>query len=227
MRIEVVESILRANDVIAAENRRVFLENDVFVIDLMGSPGSGKTSLLVETAKRMGDSLSMGVIEGDLATTLDSERLAEVGVPVTQINTGRGCHLEAHQVQRALAHFDLDSLDLLFIENVGNLVCPAGFDLGQHTKVLVYSVPEGEDKPEKYPHMFHECPTVLINKTDLIQYSPFNLEKARRSIERINPEAEILEISCVSGKGMDDWLRWVEAKRVGCAGSEATNAPSP
>jgi hydrogenase nickel incorporation protein HypB len=179
MDIKVVQNILKANDAIAETNRRRFYDKKVYVIDLMGSPGAGKTSLLVETAKHLPPEISLGVIEGDLATTLDSERLAAHGVPVLQINTGKGCHLDANQIQSALDHFDLDALSLLFIENVGNLVCPAGFDLGQHAKVLVFSTPEGEDKPEKYPYIFQECPTVVINKVDLIPYTSFDLIKVR------------------------------------------------
>jgi len=206
MEIKVLQDILKANDTIAAENRRRFEEKGVYVIDLMSSPGAGKTTLLEQTAKRLAGEIRFGVIEGDLATAADAERLAAHGVPVLQINTGKGCHLDANQVQNALEHFDLEGLELLFIENVGNLVCPAEFDLGQRTKVLILSTPEGDDKPEKYPVMFQQCPTLVINKIDLLPYLPFDLEKVRSKVRQIQPEGRILELSCSSGEGLEAWL---------------------
>ena len=206
MEIKVLQNILKANDAIAAENRKRFKDKGVFVIDLMSSPGAGKTTLLEQTAKRLAEEIPFGVIEGDLATAADAERVAAHGVPVLQINTGKGCHLDANQVQNALDHFDLEGLQLLFIENVGNLVCPAEFDLGQHTKVLLLSTPEGDDKPEKYPVMFQQCPTLVINKIDLLPYVPFNLEKVRSQVRRIQPEGRLLELSCHTGEGMEVWF---------------------
>jgi hydrogenase nickel incorporation protein HypB len=217
MEIKVLQNILKVNDSIAEENRRLFDQKKVLVIDLMSSPGAGKTTLLERTAERLEGKLPFGVIEGDLATAADAERVASHGVPVLQINTGKGCHLDAHQIQRALDHFDLDALDILFIENVGNLVCPAEFDLGQHTKVLLLSTPEGEDKPEKYPVMFRQCPTVIINKMDLIPHVRFDLERVRGTIEQIQPGARILEVSCSSGQGLDEWTgllsQWVQEQK--------------
>jgi len=215
MEIKVVQNILKANDALAAANRKQFRDKGVFVIDLMSSPGAGKTTLLEKTAERLAGEIAFGVIEGDLATAADAERIGAYQIPVLQINTGKGCHLDANQVQNALQYFDLDSLDLLFIENVGNLVCPAEFDLGQHTKVLLLSTPEGDDKPDKYPVMFRQCPTVIINKVDLTPYVPFNLDKVRASIRRIQPEGRILELSCQTGQGLDAWIELVrqETKR--------------
>lgn len=216
MEVKILQNILKANDTIAAENRRRFQEKGVFVIDLMSSPGAGKTTLLEETARRLEGEIRLGVIEGDLATAADAQRIAAHEVPVIQINTGKGCHLDANQVQNAMTHFDLESIDILFIENVGNLVCPAEFDLGQHTKVLLLSTPEGDDKPEKYPIMFQQCPTILINKMDLLPYVPFDLEKVRASIRRLQPECRILELSCKTGEGLEAWLDFLrERSEVG------------
>lgn len=206
MEIKVLQNILKANDAIAAENRKRFKATGVYVIDLMSSPGAGKTTLLEQTAKRLAGEIPFGVIEGDLATAADAERVAAHGVPVLQINTGKGCHLDANQIHNALEHFDLEGLQLLFIENVGNLVCPAEFDLGQHTKVLILSTPEGDDKPEKYPVMFQQCPTLVINKIDLLPYVPFDLDKVRARVRNIQPEGRILELSCSTGEGMEAWI---------------------
>ncbi len=215
MEVKVLQNILKANDAIAAENRKRFEENGVYVIDLMSSPGAGKTALLERTAERLAGKVSFGVIEGDLATAADAERLAARGVPALQINTGKGCHLDANQVRNALGHFDLERLQLLFIENVGNLVCPAEFDLGQHTKVLILSTPEGDDKPEKYPVMFQQCPTLIINKIDLLPYVPFDLDKVRSGVRKIQPEGRILELSCRSGQGLEGWVDFLMEKVSG------------
>ena len=212
MEIKVLQNILKANDTIAAENRWRFEGKGVYVIDLMSSPGAGKTALLEQTARKLAGEIHFGVIEGDLATASDAERVAAYGVPVVQINTGKGCHLDANQVQNALEHFDLDGLQLLFIENVGNLVCPAEFDLGQHTKVLILSTPEGDDKPEKYPVMFQQCLTLVINKMDLLPYVPFDLEKVCDQARKIQPEVRILKLSCATGEGLEGWLNFLREK---------------
>jgi hydrogenase nickel incorporation protein HypB len=210
MEVKVLQNVLKVNDSLAARNRELFNSKKVFAIDMMSSPGAGKTTLLEETAKKLAGKIRFGVIEGDLATAADAERIARQDVPVLQINTGKGCHLDANQIQSALEHFNLDQLEVLFIENVGNLVCPAEFDLGQHTKVLLLSTPEGDDKPEKYPVMFRQCSTILINKVDLLPYVPFDMAKVKKQIKDIHPQAHVIEISCRTGDGLEQWVDWIE-----------------
>jgi hydrogenase nickel incorporation protein HypB len=208
--LQVETDLLAKNNRLAADNRARFSASGVFVLNLVSSPGSGKTTLLERTLVALGGSRCCAVLEGDQQTSRDAERIAATGVPVRQINTGTGCHLDAHQVAHGVDAFALDRTDLLLIENVGNLVCPAGFDLGEDHKVALLSVTEGEDKPLKYPHMFRAASLLLINKVDLLPYVDFDLQRCRAFAREINPRLEILEISCRSGAGLPAWYAWLE-----------------
>ena len=212
-KIRLAKRIVSESDRVAAELARRFTGAGVFVANLMSSPGSGKTSLLEETARRLDGRLRLAVIEGDLATDRDARRIRRTGVPCRQINTGGGCHLNAGQVREALEEWDLEDLDVLFIENVGNLVCPASFDLGEHRRVVLVSTPEGEDKPVKYPVAFERADVVVLNKIDLESVTEFSREAFRRFVRQVNRTAPILELSCRSGEGMEDWLDWLGAQR--------------
>ena len=205
MKVEVMKNILSENDKIAEENRQLFKEKNVFVINLMGSPGSGKTSLLELTIANLKDKLKMAVIEGDLFTAKDAERVERHNVPVIQINTAGGCHLDAAMVKRAANSLDLDSLDLIIVENVGNLVCPAEFDVGEDIKVVVLSITEGDDKPLKYPLIFKESTVAILNKIDILKFTNFNLESAREDLTTIHPNIQIIETSCTTGEGLNTW----------------------
>ncbi|MBS7645337.1 MAG: hydrogenase nickel incorporation protein HypB [Candidatus Bathyarchaeia archaeon] len=207
--IKVLENIGRANDLIADENRRLLDGHNVFAFNIMGSPGSGKTSLLEASLGELSKTYRIAVIEGDLATRYDAERIRRFGVEVLQVNTGDMCHLEAASVSRALAHFNLDELDLLFVENVGNLVCPAFFDVGAHRNIVVISTPEGDDKPAKYPVMFRNADLLVVNKLDLLPYLEVDLGRIRRDALMVNPRLEIIEASCKTGVGVDSWIEWV------------------
>ncbi len=209
MKIPVIKNILEANDRIAEENRRLFKKEGVAVINLMSSPGSGKTSLLERTIDAVKDRIRMAVIEGDIQSTRDAERIAKKGIPAVQINTDGACHLDGNMIRAALASFDLSELDLLVVENVGNLVCPAEFNLGEDHKITMLSVTEGEDKPEKYPLMFHESSVLLINKIDLLPYVDCSVEAIREVSLRINPRLEIFEVSSRTGEGIDQWAEWL------------------
>ncbi len=209
MKVKVVADILGANDRIAAENSRLFKECGVFVINVMSSPGAGKTTLLEKTLAALKDKYKIGVIEGDVATTADADRIEKMGVPVVQINTGSACHLDGNMVRNALDDFDLMSLDLLIVENVGNLVCPAEFNVGEDCKVMLLSVPEGDDKPLKYPLMWHESKALVINKIDLIPYTNFNLDKATKDSLSLNPKLDIFPVSCRTGEGLERWYGWL------------------
>ena len=209
MEIKIVKNILAANENQAAENRRLFAEKGLLCVNLMSSPGSGKTALLDRTLEALAGALRAAVIEGDICTTLDAERLARHNVPLVQVNTdtfGGDCHLEATMIDAAARQLDLDALDVLFIENVGNLVCPAEFELGEDIKVALLSVTEGEDKPLKYPLMFTVCSTVLLTKTDLLGVLDFDPDLAEANIRKINPNARILRLSARNGEGLDAWL---------------------
>jgi len=212
-KISIETDILARNNRLAAGNREMFAARKVFVLNLVSSPGSGKTTLLEKTLKDLSASTRSAVIEGDQQTDNDAVRIAATGVPVKQINTGAGCHLDAHMVGHAAEEFDLDNIDLLFIENVGNLVCPSSFDLGEHHKVVVLSVTEGEDKPLKYPHMFHAADVMLLNKTDLLPHLDFDVAKCLAMARRVNPGITIFEVSARTGAGMADWYGWL-AERV-------------
>ena len=209
MKIPVVRNILEANDRIAEENKRLFDKERVFVINLMSSPGSGKTSLLECTIDAVKDRIRMGVIEGDIQSTRDAERIAAKGIHAVQINTDGACHLDGNMIKNALETFDLSKLDLLVVENVGNLVCPAEFNVGEDCKVTILSVTEGADKPEKYPLMFHESSVLLINKIDLLPYVDCSVDAIRDVSLKINPNLEIFEVSCKTGEGIDRWAGWL------------------
>jgi len=212
LEIKVLRNILEANEAIAAENRRQFDQHNLYVVNILASPGAGKTSLLERTLEGLRGELAMAVIEGDIAGRLDAERIARHGVPVLQINTGGTCHLDANMIRRALGEMSLEGLDLLFIENVGNLVCPAEFVLGEDAKVTVWSVAEGDDKAEKYPRVFLESRALVINKTDLLGLTDFDLERARRSALALNPRLAIFTLSCRTGEGLAGWLDWLRAQ---------------
>ncbi len=209
--IRIGEDLREKNEAIAEENRKLLAAKNIVSINVMSAPGAGKTSLLFRTIPLIRKRLSVGVIEGDIQTRTDAEKIATLGVPVYQIETGGVCHLDAAMVHGALHQLDLDSIDLLFIENVGNLVCPAEFDLGEDARVMLLSVSEGDDKPRKYPLMFHESRLLLLNKMDLAPYVSFDVEKARRETLEINPKLDIIEISCVTGAGLDRWVSWIDA----------------
>lgn len=209
--LRVEEDLLAKNDRLAAGNRARFRQADVFVLNLVSSPGSGKTTLLERTLREQGGQLRFAVLEGDQQTSRDADRIAATGVPVRQINTGAGCHLDAHLVGHGVEGFDLPGTDILMIENVGNLVCPAGFDLGEDHKVAVLSVTEGEDKPLKYPQMFRAATLLLINKIDLLPYLDFDVERCKAFARQVNPKIEILEFSCRNGDGMQAWYEWLKA----------------
>lgn len=209
-KITIEEDVLAKNNRLASFNRALFKEKGILVLNLVSSPGSGKTSLLERTLKDLSGRYRCAVIEGDQQTDNDARRIAATGVPVRQINTGAGCHLDAHMVMHATEAFDLDNLDILFIENVGNLVCPAAFDLGEAHKVVVLSVTEGEDKPLKYPQMFHNSGLMLLNKVDLLPHLSFDLAQCREYAGRVSHNLSILEVSATTGQGLDAWYAWLE-----------------
>jgi hydrogenase nickel incorporation protein HypB len=213
-KITVETDILAKNNRLATGNRALFAQKGIFALNLVSSPGSGKTTILERTLRELSGTCRCAVVEGDQQTDNDAVRIAATGVPAVQINTGAGCHLDAHMVCHAVETFDLDCLDLLFIENVGNLVCPAAFDLGENHKVVVLSVTEGEDKPLKYPQMFRAADVMLLNKTDLLPYVEFDPEKCKELARRVSPDIVIFELSGKSGAGMDAWYSWL-AERVG------------
>ncbi|MBW2502384.1 MAG: hydrogenase nickel incorporation protein HypB [Deltaproteobacteria bacterium] len=210
MRVAVVKNILDANSRIAQENRKLFDRHGLTVINLMSSPGAGKTTLLEQMGNHFGGRLKIGVVEGDIQTTLDAERVAAAGLEAVQIETDGACHLDANMVQNALGNLDLEALDLLVVENVGNLVCPADFNIGEDHKVMMLSVTEGDDKPYKYPLMFRESRVLLISKVDLLPHLRCNIEKIKAAGRAINPDLVIFEISSYSGQGLDDWHNWVQ-----------------
>jgi len=212
VKISVVKYILEANQRIAEENRRRFSENRLLVINLMSSPGAGKTSLLEKTIFALKDDFRVGVVEGDIQSTYDAERIGQTGAPVVQINTGGACHLDSNMVQEALRNLDIARLDLLFIENVGNLVCPAEFNLGEDLKAMILSVSEGDDKPLKYPLMFHESSVLLINKIDLLPYCECSPDLIEERARRINPNLTVFRVSCRTGEGLDSWTGWLRGK---------------
>ncbi len=212
MKIPVVRNILQANDRLAEANRKLFDNAGIFVINLMSSPGAGKTSLLEKTIDGLAGRIKMAVIEGDLQSDFDAERIQRKGVQAVQINTDGGCHLDGNMIQIALEALDLNDVELLIIENVGNLVCPAEFNLGEHEKVMILSVTEGHDKPLKYPLMFQLCSALLINKIDLLPYTDCDMQIIRESARQLNANQEIFEISCRTGEGLPVWLAWLEQK---------------
>lgn len=210
VKIKLQEDVLKDQNLAAAFNRETFKKNHTLVINLMSSPGAGKTTLLEETIKALRNEFRMAVIEGDLATEMDAERIRSLGVKTVQINTVGGCHLDARMIAKTLPDFDLDSIDILFIENIGNLVCPSGYDLGQDYKVVVLSVPEGNDKIPKYPVMFRRTDLTIVNKIDILPYVSFNLEEAIRNLKEINPQAQLKALSAKTGEGMEEWFNWIK-----------------
>jgi len=209
MEVRVIQRLLKANDAFAQMVRDRFQAAGVRAFNLISAPGSGKTSLIEATIRSIGDNVRIGVIEGDPETTLDAERIARLEVPVVQINTAGGCHLDAHLVHRALDDFDLARLDVLFIENVGNLVCPVEFDLGESGRIALVSVAEGDDKPAKYPQLFRTADLVILNKIDLLPFVDFDAIKLERDLGRLNPALPLLKLSCRTGEGMAPWHAWV------------------
>ena len=217
-------NILEQNEELAEHNREHFRDHGVFVINFMSAPGAGKTSVLEETIRRIKGRYKLGVIEGDLMTTIDADRIAALDVPAYQITTGSVCHLDAKMVHSALHSFPIEGLDLLFIENVGNMVCPAEFNLGENLRVMVYSTVEGEEKPKKYPVMFHQADAVLLNKIDLIPYAGVALEQLVRNVREVSPETRILPVSCRTGEGFEAWIEWLES-RIGKEAAHVSGNP--
>ena len=215
MKIKVLQNILDANDRIANRNRQLLDEHRVLGINIMSSPGAGKTSLILQTIKRLKDRVKIAVIEGDIASTIDADRINDEGVLVVQINTGGACHLDANMVSNALNSLSLEGVDLLLIENVGNLVCPAEFKTGAHKRMMLLSMPEGDDKPYKYPLMFTESEVIIVNKVDLFPYLEFNLTASQRAVTGLNPEAKIFQVSCKTGEGVEEWVSWLESELRG------------
>jgi len=212
MKVSVVRNILEANERIAEQNKALFQEHHLLVINLMSSPGAGKTSLLEKTIDALKKDLRIGVIEGDIQSTSDAERIARKGVPAVQINTGGACHLDGNMIRETFPEFDFSQLDLLVVENVGNLVCPAEFKVGEDFKVMILSVAEGDDKPVKYPLMFHESKVLLINKIDLLPYVDCRVDRILKDSLNINPGLVVFQVSCKTGEGLEEWTRWLRER---------------
>jgi hydrogenase nickel incorporation protein HypB len=212
MKVSLVTNILKANERIAEQNKHLFDEKGILTINMMSAPGAGKTTLIEHTINALKDKYRIGVIEGDIQSTYDADKIAATGVPVVQINTGGACHLDGNMIRETFPELDLDAMDLLIVENVGNLVCPAEFNMGEDFKVMLLSVPEGDDKPMKYPLMFHESSALLVNKIDLLPYVDCSLEKIRSESLKINPNLEIFEISGKTKEGLDEWFGWLQVK---------------
>jgi hydrogenase nickel incorporation protein HypB len=218
MKVNVMEGILGANEQLARKNRELLAAQGVCCFNLMASPGAGKTTFILAMAARLAGRLRVGVVEADLASSVDADKVAAAGLPVIQINTDGGCHLNAGQLTPALQALPLDEMDLLIVENVGNLVCTAGYDLGEHLKLVLASVPEGDDKPYKYPKMFNVAEAVVVTKTDLRPYIPFAPERFERALRGINADAPLFYLSASSGDGLDQWCDWVAdfvTRRIG------------
>jgi hydrogenase nickel incorporation protein HypB len=218
-RVVVEKKVLNENQILAEQLRQRYREHDVFCLNIISSPGSGKTSLLERTLERFPKDTRVAVLTGDIQTENDAVRLARAGFPVKQITTGGTCHLDAHMIDKHLADWPLETLDILLVENVGNLVCPSSYDLGEHAKVVVLSVTEGEDKPLKYPSIFFKSELAVINKVDLLPYVPFDIAKARENIQKVRPGAAIVEVSCTTGQGLDQWMNWLEERREKALGA--------
>jgi hydrogenase nickel incorporation protein HypB len=216
-RIEVQKKVLSENERIARSLRERVRENGIYCPNLISSPGAGKTLLLERTLAMFPPDTGVAVLTGDIQTDNDAKRLARYGFPVRQITTGGACHLDARMVEKELEGWDLEALDYLFIENVGNLVCPSSYDLGEHDKIVILSVTEGEDKPLKYPGTFSRAGLVIMNKVDLLPYVQFDIAKAKENVRKVNPASEILEVSATTGANLDQWYVWLENKRSGCA----------
>jgi hydrogenase nickel incorporation protein HypB len=215
MNIKVLRNVLEANDQVAGSNRRQLAAKHIAAINIISAPGAGKTSLLEKTIPLLKERYRIGVLEGDIATTRDGERIEKLGVPVVQLLTGGACHLEAALVQRGLTELNLDLINLLFIENVGNIACPAEFDLGENAKVGILSVTEGHDKPGKYPLLFHEVAALVLNKIDLLPYTDFDYGKFLADFRKLNAQAPVFQLSCRTGEGMAEWAHWLEHAAAG------------
>ena len=211
-KVEVITQILNANDLTAKENQTLLKKHHILAVNLMASPGAGKTSLILKTAKALSGRARLGVIEGDVASRIDADKVASADIPVIQINTGGQCHLDALTVQKALKTLPLDEIDILFIENIGNLICPVEFQLGEEIRVVVASIPEGDDKPYKYPGIFTAVNAVVLNKIDLAPYVDFKLAAMREGVVRLNPRVPIFELSCRTGEGVAMWAEWLESR---------------
>ena len=214
MEIKIMKNILDRNQNKASEVRSLLASKKVLMVNLISSPGAGKTTLLERTCEAIGSEFRIGIIEGDITTDRDAQRLKKYNVPIVVINTEGGCHLDSHSISKVLGSFDLDSLDVLFVENVGNLICPSQFDLGEKFKVALVSTAEGDDKPGKYPMLFREAKAVLLNKTDLIPYTNFRIGSFRKDLNDINGLIPLFEISCTKGDGLDGWYKWIEDQVV-------------
>jgi hydrogenase nickel incorporation protein HypB len=210
MEIKIMKNILDRNQNKANEVRNLLLLKKVLMVNIISSPGAGKTTLLERTCETLGEKFRIGVIEGDITTDRDAQRLKKYNIPIVVINTEGGCHLDSHSISKVLDSFDLDNLDVLFVENVGNLICPAQFDLGEDFKIALVSTTEGDDKPGKYPMLFREAKAVLLNKTDLIPYTNFKIDFFRDDLQKINAQIPLFEISCTKGQGLSEWYMWIE-----------------
>jgi hydrogenase nickel incorporation protein HypB len=215
MKVTVLQNIMNANDQIAARNADLLNKNHVLAVNIMSSPGAGKTTLLLETIRRLKGKTRITVIEADIASTIDADKIIQEGVPALQINTGGECHTDANMLNHALENLKLKDIDLLFIENVGNLVCPAEFKIGAKKSVMLLSVPEGDDKPYKYPLMFSTVDAIIISKIDFLPLSDFNVTQFEKTIAKMNPKAELFQVSAKTGKGMDAWIIWLERQLKG------------
>ncbi len=213
MEVKVVRKVLDVNDEMARRNREMFAQKGVFILNLMSSPGSGKTTVLEKTLSEIASEIKSGVIVGDICTSNDADRLAKAGVPVVQVNTdefGGDCHLAAHVIEKAALNLNIDELDLLVVENVGNLVCPAEFDIGEDKRAVVLSVTEGEDKPVKYPLMFRECHAAILNKTDLLPYLDYDIDAAEDNIHKVHPDMPVFKMSAKTKDGLEPWIDWIK-----------------
>jgi hydrogenase nickel incorporation protein HypB len=220
MKLDISKPLLDLNDRLAAENRALFDERGIFVLDLLASPGAGKTSMILASIERLRERFRIAVIEGDIASDVDSRRIKEQGIAAVQINTGGACHLESQMIRRALDVLDLDALDLIIIENVGNLVCPTDFYLGEDAKVMILSVPEGHDKPLKYPGIFQVASAIILNKIDTMPVFDFDEQAFRESVTRLNSSATVFPVSATTGQGVEVWTRWL-TDRIEKAGGAA------
>lgn len=212
MHIDIEQPILAKNDALAEENRALFAEKHVYVLNILASPGSGKTSTILATIEALRDEFNIAVIEGDIASSVDSEKIKAQGIAAVQINTGGACHLESNMIRKALDVLDLDTLDLILLENVGNLVCPTDFDLGENAKVMILSVPEGDDKPLKYPGIFQVSDAIILNKVDTMESFNFNEDAFRSAVEQLNPQAPIFPMAATKGEGVEEWAQWLANK---------------
>jgi hydrogenase nickel incorporation protein HypB len=215
MEITIMKNILDRNQDMAEQVRSIMRDKNIFLVNLISSPGAGKTTLLERTCEELGTKFRIGVIEGDITTDLDGQRLKKYNIPIVVINTEGGCHLDSHSISKALATFDLEALDIIFVENVGNLICPSHFDLGETCKVAMVSTTEGDDKVIKYPLLFREARVIILNKTDLIPYTNFNMEKFLTDVDRINPQVPLIKASCTRNEGLEEWVQWIiENKQI-------------